>query len=246
MIKLNRTHSPLCLSPDFVKKQTDEFKKTNKNVWNVYDLKTSLLDLSFDKCAYCECHLKEESKYMEVEHFQDKDSHPDLVLFWDNLLPSCKRCNGSKGTHDVVAEPIINPFEVDPRKHLKFRNYRFRDKDVLGKTTIEVVNLNNTERAVLKRFEIGEELQKTLENLLEKLELFIQKQITQRRNKLLNTMEELLKECQPNSIYSSTCATILHCDENYQYIKRELINLKLWSPEFENLHKDSLQIVYEQ
>lgn len=246
MIKLSRTHTPVCLSPDFVKKQTDEFKKTGKNVWNFDDLKNSLLDLSFDKCAYCECDLKEESKYMEVEHFQDKDDYPDLVLQWENLLPSCKRCNGSKSIHDVVADPIINPFEINPKNHLKLRNYRFKEKDLLGKTTIDVINLNNTERAVLKRFEIGEMLQKTIESVQERLELFMQKKITQRRNKLLNTMEELLKECQPNSIYSATCATILHADENYQSIRRELMKLGLWSDLFEKLHNDSLIIVYEQ
>ncbi|MFD1553650.1 HNH endonuclease [Putridiphycobacter roseus] len=245
MIKLNRTHTPACLSPKFVKEKTDEFKNSAKNVWNINDLKNSLLELSFNKCAYCECALKEESKYMEVEHFQDKDDYPDLVLNWENLLPSCKRCNGSKSTHDVLIEPIINPFNIEPINHLRLRNYRFKGKDTLGKTTIDVVNLNNTERAVLKRFEVGEELQKTIENILEKLELYNQRQIIQRRNKLLNSMEELLKECQPNSIYSSTCSTILHSDENYQFIRSELVRIGLWNANFEKLHNDSLIIVFE-
>ena len=43
------------------------------------------------------------------------DDYPDEVVDWDNLLPSCKRCNTTKGTHDVVTEPIINPFDIDPK-----------------------------------------------------------------------------------------------------------------------------------
>ncbi|EON74840.1 hypothetical protein ADIS_4703 [Lunatimonas lonarensis] len=43
-------------------------------------LKESLLELSYGKCAYCECDLKEEAKYMEVEHFEDKANNPNKVL----------------------------------------------------------------------------------------------------------------------------------------------------------------------
>jgi hypothetical protein len=245
MIKLERTYTPLLLTPSFVKLKTEEFKKDGKNVWNIPELKEALLDIGKGKCAYCQCDIKEESKYMEVEHFQDKDTYPDLVLNWDNLLPSCKRCNGSKSTHDVVKSPIINPFIDIPQNHLNLKLYRFRPKDIKGETTIDIVNLNHPERAVLKRFEVGEELQNLIELVKERLVNYVANPIIQRKNKLLNLFEELLKECQLTSIYSSTCATILHSDSDYKYICQELKRLKLWTIEFSELNNNSKALIYD-
>jgi len=243
MIKLNRNSTPILLSPIFVKDKTQEFKDTGNSVWNIDWLKESLLSLSDDKCAYCECDLKEESKYMEVEHFEDKDSYPDKVLEWDNLLPSCKRCNGSKSTHDVIAEPIINPFTDYPSTHIYFRLYRMKEKDEKGRQTIDVVNLNHYERAVQKRFEVGEALEKLIDTASERIALYIESSIVQRRNKLKNIVEDILKECQPSTIYSATCATVLHTNETYSKIKETLIKLGLWDDYFEYLDNVSKAII---
>lgn len=243
MIKLNRNTTPLLLSPSFVKVKTQEFKDTSNNVWNIDWLKQSLLSLSYNKCAYCECDLKEESKYMEVEHFEDKERYPDKVLDWDNLLPSCKRCNGSKSTHDVIIEPIINPFKDEPSTHIYFRLYRMKEKDNKGRQTIDVVDLNNYERAVQKRFEVGEALERLIDTAQEKVERYLENPIVQRRNKLLNIVEGILRECQPNTMYSATCATILHTNDAYIQIKKKLKELKLWSNEFEDLDNISNTLI---
>lgn len=243
MIKLNRNFTPILLNPSFVKAKIQEFKDTSKNVWNIDWLKESLLSLSNGKCAYCECDLKEESKYMEVEHFEDKDSFPNKVLEWDNLLPSCKRCNGSKSTHDVIFEPIINPFLDEPSTHLYFRLYRMKGKDAKGKQTIDVVDLNHYERAVQKRFEVGEALEKLIDTASDRLELYLENSIVQRQNKLKNIVEDILKECQPNSIYSSTCATVLHTNDTYLEIKKKLKELKLWNDYLEKLDNVSKNII---
>ena len=244
MIKLERTYTPTILNPAFVKAKTVEFKKSKKNVWNIPVLKEALVNLGHGKCVYCQCDIKEESKYMEVEHFQDKGSYPDLVLNWDNLLPSCKRCNGSKSTHDVIKAPIINPFLDTPQNHLDLKLYRFKPKDIKGETTIDVVNLNHPERAVIKRFEVGEYLQLIIELAKERLTNFKANPIVQRRNKLLTLFEELLKECQPDSIYSATCATILHSDNDYKYICDELKGFDLWTSAFEEMDTKSKTLMY--
>ena len=244
MIKLERTYTPIILTPDFVKLKTDEFKKSGKNVWNIPELKEALIDIGHGKCAYCQCDIKEESKYMEVEHFQDKDTYPDLVLNWNNLLPSCKRCNGSKSNHDVIKAPVINPFLDTPQNHLDLKLYRFKPKDIKGETTIDVVNLNHPERAVLKRFEVGEHLQQLVELVKERLTNFIANPIIQRKNKLLTLFEELLIECLPNSTYSATCATILHSDNDYKHICVELKRLKLWTIEFEEMDIKSKALIF--
>lgn len=244
MIKLQRNYTPTILSPSFVKLKTDEFKKNGTNVWNIPELKEALLDIGNGKCCYCECDIKEESKYMEVEHFQDKNTYPDLVLHWENLLPSCKRCNGSKSTHDVIQNPIINPFKDIPQNHINLKLYRFKFKDSKGEMTVDTLNLNHPERAVLKRFEVGEKLQQVIELVLERLTNYLANPIIQRKNKLLNLFEELLNECQPNSIYSSTCATIMHNDDDYKHICVEFKRLNLWSNEFEELDNLSRSLIY--
>lgn len=243
MIKLERNITPLNITPAFVASQTAEFIANATNVWNIDWLKESLLELSNGKCAYCECDLKEEAKYMEVEHFEDKANNPNKVMDWDNLLPSCKRCNGSKSTHDVLAEPIVNPFIDTPSTHLTLRLYRFKSKDLKGKTTIDVVDLNNTERVVKKRFEVGEELEKTIEKAHERLELFEANQIIQRRNKLRNIVEDILLECQNNSIYSATCSTILHSSDTYKEIKDKMLVHGIWDNYLEGLHINSSELI---
>lgn len=245
MIKLERHFTPAFLTPTFVKLKTDEFKATESSVWDIAELKQMLLELSHGKCAYCECDLKEESKYMEVEHFEDKKHNPDKVLEWDNLLPSCKRCNGAKSTHDVKKKPIINPFIDKPSDNLVFRLFQIRGKTPLGIETVDTINLNHPERAVLQRFEIGEGLEKLIDDAIERLTLYQADNTTRRRNRLLNIVEGILKECQPNSIYSATCATILHSNENYQLLKNDLINLSLWSIELNELDSESKKHILE-
>lgn len=243
MIKLERNISPVQLTPTFVRIQTDEFKLNKTNVWNLDWLKECLLEISYGKCAYCECDLKEEAKYMEVEHFEDKDNNPDKVLDWDNLLPSCKRCNGSKGTHDVITDSIINPFIDTPSTHIYFRLYRMKNKDAKGKNTVDVVNLNHTERAVQKRFEVGEALEKLIETAEERLKNYEANKIVQRKNKLMNIVEDILTECQPTSIYSATCATVLHGNQTYLDIKNSMTGLGFWNDKLNDLDKISTTLV---
>ena len=96
MIKLDRTPKPVELTTALQVALTDEFKLTGKSVWNIDFIKKALLGFSNDKCCYCEANINEESKYLEVEHFHHKDTYKEEVLEWENLLPSCKKCNGTK------------------------------------------------------------------------------------------------------------------------------------------------------
>jgi hypothetical protein len=177
---------------------------------------------------------------MEVEHFLDKDTFPNDVVKWQNLLPACKRCNGSKSGHNVVNEPIVNPYESDPRDHFKFRLYRFRAKTDAGLETIGVVDLNNSDRAVLVRFEIGERLHETLLKARERLETYKINLATRTKNLLIGTIKNLLKESQHYSEYAATTATILHSDAEYTHIKSELIRLGFWNQELIELDNSSL------
>jgi uncharacterized protein (TIGR02646 family) len=243
MIRLERIFSPICLSPNRAAELTAEYLSTRASVWNFDELKKALLATSHGKCAYCECRLSEESKYVEVEHYFCKNLYAQKVAEWENLLPSCKRCNGAKSGHDVVSEPIINPYIDEPKDHLTFRLYQLRPASDKGRATLEVLDLNDSDRLVKVRFELGQAIQLSLSQVVEKLERYCENRTIRRRNALLSHLRGLLLECHPSSDYSATCATVLHGDDRYTEVRSSLIGLELWPDELEQLHAASGRIV---
>lgn len=231
MIKLNKGDAPPQLTDDFISEQTERYKNTKESVWNVEWLKEALLKLSNNKCAYCEGKLDLKSEYMEVEHFRDKKDFPDDVLLWNNLLPSCKHCNGHKSSHNVIDEPIINPFIEDPKNHIYLRSYMYRHKDILGQSTIDVLDLNDCPRLVVARCILGSEINKLLEERLSEIKtgLTVRGSITRFKNKFRN----LIKKCLPDAEYAAVCSTELITNADYGQIITEMKSLDIWDDEFE-------------
>ncbi len=245
MIKLLRKETPLFLSDEKVDELTNIFKETGKSVWNNDHIKDPLLASSYGKCAYCESPLTTESNYMEVEHFEDKKNNPDKVVIWENLLPSCKKCNGAKGTHDVLTEPIINPYTDDPREHLALRLYRLKGKTEKGNCTIDVTNLNHSDRLVLSRFMIGEKVSELVETALERFELYRKNKVTRTRNRVIGVVDGLLRECQPNADYSASTATILLTDSRFLKLVECMKTESIWNEELEDHMQLALSIVLD-
>ncbi|WP_095191942.1 HNH endonuclease [Pseudomonas sp. Irchel 3E19] len=228
MIKLERRPKPAYLSEAVVIELTQKFKNDGSSVWNHAQIKTPLLASSNEKCAFCECSLSDESKYMEVEHFRYKNLYKDSVVEWSNLLPSCKRCNIAKGVHDVVTDPLVNPYDVDPRHHLSFRLYQLRGKDKIGISTVDALDLNNSDRLVLRRFEVGEQVFRSVRVAADRLESYKNSTTAIRKNKLLNIVETILDECQPRAAYAATTATVALSDEEFLEVITQLRALDLW------------------
>jgi hypothetical protein len=161
---------------------------------------------------------------------------------WSNLLPSCKRCNGTKNDHDVLVEPIINPSVQNPQEHLCFKAYRIRPKTPLGDKTIEIINLNHRIKLVTPRFNVGDKLIDKLEDLLElSIDYDNGKSIsTRRKNRICNTMETLLTEAIPSSEYAATTATILLNDDSYQQTKAIFEENNLWTQAFQELEDQAI------
>ncbi|WGE91939.1 HNH endonuclease [Actinobacillus genomosp. 1] len=239
MIKLQRCEAPVYLTPEKVKELTAKFKSDKSNVWNHVEIKTSLLSFSHNKCAYCEAKLGEQSSYMEVEHFKDKKDYPDDVVNWTNLLPSCKHCNGSKSDHDVVSEPIMNPCDMLPQDHIYLHNYRILPKTEIGKMTISVLDLNNSEHLVLPRCRVGNGLINRLEGVLSSLDDYIISNQESKKRAVLRTLKAILEECQENALYSAVSATIVHGSSEYCEIFSKMRERNLWDEDFENLHNSS-------
>ena len=147
-----------------VSSSTREFKRTQKPVWKAAWLLDAVAAMAFNKCCYSEIRLGEESKYMEIEHFHPKSLYPDEVMAWGNLLPACKKCNATKGEHDPVNQPVVNPFADNPQEYFYFEDafYRVKGSSPKGKLTIQTLGLNHIEHFVKPRARISEEINKTL------------------------------------------------------------------------------------
>ena len=239
MIKIKDLPAPAELTDELIKHLTAEFKATNNPVWKKVYISKQLLAMSEGKCCFSECKLVEEGKYLEVEHFYPKSIYPDEVLKWENLLPISSAVNKAKLDHDTKIESIINPRFDDPKKHLAFRAYRFKGKDEIGNKTVEVLNLNDTNLWVKKRFEIGNDAVERLEDISKDLEEYdgsINK-TTYKKNQIIRKLRNLLHEGTPKAEYSAVVASYLLHDNDYNIIKNLLIKNDLWDDEFKELEQ---------
>lgn len=243
MIKIQRLSAPAELTPAVVTAKTAIYKADNKkSVWKEPYIESRLVEMSHNKCCYCECKLGEESKYLEVEHFHDKHTYPDEVVSWDNLLPSCKTCNGTKGTHDTIANPIVNPSVDNPRDYLGFREYAYKEKNQIGKETYEALNLNDIERHCLPRYRICAEMAKKVSCFLERVQGITAATRTQEKNRVRNDVIELLEECQCDRVYTAIKATMMVNNPEYPVLVSEMRTKGLWIPVLDQL--DSSRRLY--
>lgn len=143
MIKIERVERPNELTDEYVDcKTTDYLTDNNKRVWKLPSIKEKLLEMTNNKCAYCESRIELSGSYMEVEHFYPKSIYPQLVLDWDNLLPCCKTCNLKKGDTDPNDFNLINPTEEDPKNHLILKRYSIFGETEKGKNTAKISSLS--------------------------------------------------------------------------------------------------------
>lgn len=249
MIKIKRTSVPKQLTEQVKSKLIEEFKNNKKkSVWNKPYIRNGLLAMSNSKCCYCEELVGSGCSEMHVDHYHDKNTYPDEVVQWTNLLPVCSHCNKKKLNHDTYMEPIINPTEIDPRDIFYMKNYRYYSKncnpDSLGKISIDVLGINDFEEKVKIRFTIGDGLCKEFYKLYEdaaELDGLILTN-TRKRNQIINGCLNNLKLCTKKSRFGASMATVLQECEDYQALRKLLIGYNLWDDELEQLHKESLMI----
>ncbi|MFB6330614.1 HNH endonuclease [Acinetobacter variabilis] len=234
MIKLRRGERPKYLADDKVDNLTQRYIDSGKSVWNNKQIKQPLMESSSNKCAYCESDLSKPGAYMEVEHFLPKSKHPSLVVKWENLLPSCKRCNGLKSDYDVSLNPIINPYDKDPTKELTFDTFCIFGSTELGNTTVNLLDLNG-EDLLGKRSFVGTVFRKELIKLSHQCSLIKKLTLEDR-----NMVRSILLAAQSNRPYSATVATLMHISSEYKTLRQKLIDSSLWGEDMEDLHQKSL------
>jgi len=62
-------------------------------------LRAVLYGFAHGKCVYCEGALGVTAQ-LDIEHYTAKSVAPERAFEWENLLPACSLCNGSKGEVD--------------------------------------------------------------------------------------------------------------------------------------------------
>lgn len=249
MIKLEPISAPERLTDEIKAKLTKEFKADKKKaVWNKPYIRERLLEMSQSKCCYCEELLDEGCNEMHVDHYHNKDAYPDEVVDWDNLLPSCSHCNKKKSAHDTYADPIVKPTLDNPKEIFYMKNYRYcsynSDPTSLGKMSIGVLGINDTNEKVMLRYKIGNELCTKLDELYEdahELGDNILKN-TRKKNKILTGCKNSLKLCTRASRFGASTATVLQENDDYQALRALLKCYNLWDDELEQLHNESLEI----
>lgn len=89
------------------------------------------------KCAYCESSI-EQVGFPHVEHIRPKSKFPELVVEWVNLTVGCEICNKYKGDYYDEDEPLLNPYDDEPDRHLVFAGSMVRQRpgDELGERTV--------------------------------------------------------------------------------------------------------------
>lgn len=247
MIKLNRGECPEELTDEVRAELTRLYAENkSKDVWNSpkikEPLKKALLEMSHDKCAYCECMLGIESKDATIDHFLPKSVNGEKVVEWENLLPACLRCNRSKNASEEV---IINPCEDEPGQYLALHNinpFRLKgiDKKGIGKITIDTVDLNNPQRVMVPRMVQWEDIYERLNEIEEDLKAGYQEKY---RVRLL----KLMRKCTCDNDYSAVKASNFLRNDTYIRIKQDIIRNGRWTEEMqleeEELRSISLQFV---
>ena len=183
------------------------------------DIKSSLFSSSFEKCAFCECKPAEGGN-IEVEHFLPKSKYPNLTFEWNNFLPSCRKCNGSKLYHDTGNFPIINPYETNPDQVFIYSDIRIlpiNDNDV-GKETIVVCGLNSV-RLMKPRADILISLH-TFSASIEEAISDYNKSTTERKRmnrlrKINESIESIEQLAAPSEKYSGFCKFYLNSCKPY-------------------------------
>ena len=140
-----------------------------------------------------------------------------------------------------MAEPIVDPIHDRPSDHLYVRCGRFFSKDEKGRSTIEVLKLNDEVNLLCARFEVC----RCCEKSLRECEFWMKRSAApsdrcEVRKKLL----ALLRGGLPDREYAATVATCLLCDngELLREVEAQLRVWQLWDEEMERTKEALRQI----
>lgn len=156
--KLKESRNP----KNFTKDDWDITKKEMKAVKK--DIKTSLITLQDNKCAYCTIIFEDRKKEFidlqldgDREHIAPKSKFPNFIFTENNLVLSCQTCNRTlKNDYNTVIHEkdnykdleynIVHPYFDNYKDHIIFDNDMILcigHKDNKGENTIKLFQLKS-------------------------------------------------------------------------------------------------------
>lgn len=184
------------------------------------EIKDLLIPTEDTKCAFCES-FPNESGFVEVEHFLPKSIYPDKAYSWENLLPSCKRCNLQKLSLDTGIFPIVKPDIDNPEDYFTYDNIKMVVKvDSLDEEkaarTIDRLKLNQ-HRLIKPRSELLVSLvtfESDLEDALKKLSTSVRISKKSRiKSNILESLDQIDELKKKNSKFSGFCRNYINNSE---------------------------------
>ena len=153
--------------------------KFDGRIYGHADIRSALQAAQHGKCCYCESQIRPVSPE-HVDHYRPKSGRDGggagtgyywLAYAWENLLFACPTCNGNKSDLFPLDDPadaatdhrddltrerplLVNPFEEDPRAHLRFDDEVAVPKTTKGRTTIDLLKLNDDHLAFARHSRI--------------------------------------------------------------------------------------------
>jgi hypothetical protein len=138
------------------------------------------------------------------------------LVDWDNLVPTCKKCNVQKSAHDTVKEPIIDPYKDDPERVFEYDGLFIKAKTgamaAIAQKTIDVCKLNEG-RLLNQRADILVALRALEQNLGNAISNNISARNLQESLSIINAFE------QPEQKLAGFCRAFLRNSKSYQSAK---------------------------
>jgi uncharacterized protein (TIGR02646 family) len=124
----NSVSAPTCIVPHNPARRYQPLHGAQKE-----EIRTALLNMQRERCAYCERRTGTLNDEGHIEHFQNQAGHEELETDWNNLFWSCldeRTCGKHKDKCDMPQSPgpqrvfeladIIKPCTDDPDHFMMF------------------------------------------------------------------------------------------------------------------------------
>ncbi len=143
--------------------------KTTRYRYRQAQIKATLREETFDKCAYCESKLGHASPG-DVEHKIPSSKVPDRHFEWRNLTMACQECNRRKNNFYSEHDGFLDPYTEDVEALLEHHGpiVQWKVGQPRAEVTVKVLELSSSSR--IKLFEIKLQKLSTLSDLLERYE----------------------------------------------------------------------------
>ncbi len=172
-----------------------EISGADKSRYRHREIKSSILEETFEKCAYCESKVTH-TYPGDIEHIFPKRKRPDLFVTWSNLTLGCRVCNTKKGDYYDEAEPLINPYIDDPEEFLSFHGALVLHSLGSLKGEITLLRLGLSRTALVER----------RTERIKSIKLLIDRWFSQKEGSLKTLLlKEIIKELSEDREY---CATL--------------------------------------